>query len=83
MPHHKSTYKRVKTNLQRQLYNNHYKSKMKTAIKTVLNITDKEKAVEELNRTYSLLDRLARKKIIHPGKAANQKSRLAKHVSSL
>ena len=83
MPHHKSTMKRVKTNLKRQKYNTHFKSRMKTAIKSVLNSKDKEEGFEKLKETYSLLDKLARKNIIHRNKAANQKSRLTKHVNSL
>ena len=83
MPHHKSTIKRVKTNLKRQEYNTHYKTMMKTAIKKVLSIRDKELGLKELKNIYSLLDKLAKKKIIHKNKAANQKSRLAKYVASL
>lgn len=83
MPHHKSTQKRVKTNLKQQKYNMHYKSTMKTAIKKVISSSEKEVAVDEMNRTYSLLDKLAKKKIIHPNKAANQKERLARHVNAL
>ena len=83
MPHHKSTIKRVKTNLKRQEYNKHYKSMMKTAIKKVRVAQDKELGLIELQNTYSILDKLARKNIIHKNKAANQKARLAKFVASL
>jgi len=83
MPHNKSTIKRVKTSRKKQEYNKHYKSQMKSAIRKVLTIQDKEQGHKELNATYSLLDKLARKNIIHKNKAANQKARLAKHVTSL
>jgi len=83
MPHHKSAIKRVKTNLKRQEYNKHYKAMMKNAIKKVLSIQDKELGLLELKNIYSLLDRIAKKNIIHKNKAANQKSRLAKYVASL
>ncbi|MEE4310515.1 MAG: 30S ribosomal protein S20 [candidate division KSB1 bacterium] len=83
MPHHKSTQKRVKTNLRDQKYNTHYKSTMKSAIKKVMNTSEKEDAEKELKRTYSLLDKLAKKRVIHPNKAANQKARLAKRVNGL
>ena len=56
---------------------------MKTAIKKVLNIEDKEVIQKELKDTYALLDKLAAKRIIHKNKAANQKSRLARHANSL
>ncbi len=83
MPRHKSAVKRVKTNMRSQKYNTHYKSMLKTAVKRLLEMTDKEQANAELKKTYSLLDTLARKNIIHQNKAANQKSRLAKRVSVL
>lgn len=83
MPHHRSTVKRAKTNLKRNANNKHYKSMMKSAIKKVLNTSDKEAGMAELKNTYSLLDKLSRKNIIHQNKAANQKARLAKYVNSL
>jgi len=83
MPHHKSALKRVKTNLKRQKYNTHYKSMMKSAIKKVLGSTVKETAIQSLKDIYSLLDKLAKKKIIHKNKAANQKAQMARFVNSL
>lgn len=83
MPHHKSTIKRVRTNKKENLKNMGYKSLLKTSIKKVLDITDKEAIQQELQMTYSLLDKLAAKNIIHKNKAANQKSRLAKYANSL
>ncbi len=83
MPHHKSTIKRVQTNKKENLKNMSYKSLLKTSIKKVLDITDKEAIQQELQTTYSLLDKLAAKNIIHKNKAANQKSRLAKYANSL
>jgi small subunit ribosomal protein S20 len=56
---------------------------MKSAIKKVMNTSEKEDAEKELKRTYSLLDKLAKKRVIHPNKAANQKARLAKRVNGL
>lgn len=83
MPHHKSTIKRVRTNLKENRRNVGYKSLLKSSIKKVLNIKDKEAIQVELKSTYSLLDKLAAKKIIHKNKAANQKSRLTKYANSL
>jgi len=83
MPHHKSAIKRVRTNLKSQEYNRHYKSMMKSYINKVLRINDKEAATEQFKQTQSLLDKLARKNVIHRNKAANQKRRLANHVNSL
>lgn len=60
-----------------------YKSVMKTSIKNVLNIKDKESIQKELNKTCALLDKLAAKRIIHKNKAANQKSKLTRYANSL
>ena len=83
MPHHKSTIKRVKTNLKKEYYNTHYKSILKSSIKKVLSLNEKESGINELKSVYSLLDKLARKNIIHKNNAANKKARLAKYVASL
>ncbi|MBN1153918.1 30S ribosomal protein S20 [candidate division KSB1 bacterium] len=83
MPHHKSTMKRVKTNLKSQQYNRHYKSMMKSSIKKVLNTQEKDAAEVYFKQTQSLLDKLARKNVIHANKAANQKRQLANHLKSL
>jgi len=56
---------------------------MKSSVKKVRSITDKEVIQDELKKTYSLLDKLASKKIIHKNKAANQKSKLSKYANSL
>jgi small subunit ribosomal protein S20 len=83
MAHHKSALKRIKTSWKQNRRNVSYKSEMKTSIKKVLSIKDKETIQPELNKTYALLDKLAAKKIIHKNKAANKKSKLARYANSL
>ena len=83
MAHHKSTEKRIRTSWKQNRRNVSYKSEMKTAIKKVLSIKDKEAIQNELKDTCALLDKLAAKRIIHKNKAANQKSRLARYANSL
>ncbi len=56
---------------------------LKTAIKSVTSSSDKEAALQNFNKTQSLLDKLAAKGIIHRNKAANQKARLAVFVNNL
>ncbi len=56
---------------------------MRTAIKRVQALKDKEKAVSELRKTVKLLDQLAAKGVIHRNKAANYKSSLARRVNKL
>ena len=67
----------------RRLRNVHYKTLMRTSIKKVLAATDKSEAEKLFRFATALVDRLARKHIIHRNKAANVKSRLARRVSGL
>jgi small subunit ribosomal protein S20 len=83
MAHHKSAEKRIRTSWKENRRNVSYRSEMKTAIKKVLSIKDKETITEELKKTYALLDKLAAKRIIHKNKAANTKSRLARYANSM
>ena len=55
---------------------------MRTAIKKVRSAPDKETAEKEYRATVSILDHMARKKIIHKNKAANIKSKLFKSVQA-
>jgi small subunit ribosomal protein S20 len=56
---------------------------MRTAIKRVRSITEKDKAVVELKKTVKLLDQLAAKGVIHKNKASNNKSALTRIVNKL
>lgn len=83
MAHHKSTKKRIILSEKQNLYNSKYKTAMRTTIKKVRSITDKEVMPAELKKAYSLLDKLVTKGIIHKNKASNHKSKLTKYANSL
>jgi small subunit ribosomal protein S20 len=83
MAHHKSALKRIKTSWKQNRRNVSYKSEMKSSIKNLLSIKDKETVQVELKKTYALLDKLAAKKIIHKNKAANKKSQLTRYANSI
>jgi small subunit ribosomal protein S20 len=55
----------------------------KKRIRHLRNTKEKDTAAEKLPKVSSMLDRLAKMNIIHRNKAANLKSKLAKHVNSL
>jgi small subunit ribosomal protein S20 len=82
MPQHKSAVKRIRQNQKRRERNVQKRSMMRTALKKIKNAPDQETAQNELKRTASILDRLAIKRIIHPNKAANLKSKLTRHVNN-
>ena len=83
MANHKSALKRIRQNEVRRLRNRYYHKTARTALKVLRNEEDKAAASEQLPKVTSLLDKLAKKNIIHKNKAANLKSKLTKHVNSL
>jgi len=83
MANHKSALKRIRQNETRKLRNRYYHKTARTALKVLRNEEDKAAAAEQLPKVISLLDKLAKKNIIHKNKAANLKSKLTKHVNKL
>ena len=78
-----SELKRVRQSRKANSYNNHYKSMMKTSIKKVLGSSSKEDASVLKNEAFKIIDKVASKGVIHKNKAANQKSRISRHLNSL
>lgn len=79
----KSVQKRIRQAIKANARNKHYRSKMKSAIKSVTSATTKEVATPLLINASSLIDKVVAKGIIHKNKAGNQKSRLTKFVNGL
>ncbi len=83
MANHKSSIKRIRQTQTRRLSNRYYAKTCRNAIRDLRAMTDKAEAEAALPKVSSMLDRLAKKGIIHKNKAANLKSSLAKLVNSL
>jgi small subunit ribosomal protein S20 len=83
MANHKSSEKRIRQTTSRNTSNKYYAKTMRNALKNLRSLTNKEEAAQQLPKMNSMLDKLAKKNIIHAKKAANLKSSLTKHVSSL
>ncbi len=83
MAQHKSAEKRARQSTGRRAVNNKLKSEVKTLLKKVRMEKDKDKSAASLKEAVSALDKLASKGIIHKNRAANQKSKLTKHVNKL
>ncbi|NBC82342.1 MAG: 30S ribosomal protein S20 [Bacteroidetes bacterium] len=83
MANHKSALKRIRQNETRRLHNRYYAKTMRNAVKHLRNLEDKSEATELLPQVTAMVDKLAKKNIIHKNKAGNLKSSLAKHVNSL
>ncbi len=83
MANHKSALKRIRQSEVRKESNRYYAKTMRNAVKKLRATTAKEEAGELLPKVSSMLDKLAKKNVIHKSKASNLKSSLAKHVNSL
>jgi small subunit ribosomal protein S20 len=83
MANHKSSEKRIRQIEKRNEINKYSAKTMRNAMKTLRGTTNKEEAGTMLPKVNSMLDRLAKKNIIHKKKASNLKSSLIKHVNTL
>jgi small subunit ribosomal protein S20 len=78
VPNVKSAVKRVRTSASRRARNRSARARLRTAVKQVRQAADPRTAEEVFRKAASLLDRAARKGLIHPNKAARDKSRLSR-----
>lgn len=83
MANHKSTRKSVRKNAARRDRNRYYGKTTRNAIRNLLAITDKKEATEQMPKVISLIDKLAKRNIIHKNKASNLKSGLVKKLTEL
>lgn len=83
MANHKSALKRIRSNEAKRLRNRYQHKTTRTFIKKLRSTSDKTEAQELLKTVTSMLDKLAKKNIIHRNKAANNKSKLTRLVNSL
>lgn len=83
MANHKSSEKRIRQTETRRVENKYYAKTTRNAVKALRESTDKKAASELLPRIAGLLDKLAKKNVIHKNKASNLKSSLTLHVNSL
>lgn len=83
MPQHKSCEKRIKQADKSRERNRFYKSTMRSEMKKLRNMSVKDEAAAQLKKCFSILDKLAKKKIIHKSNADNHKAKLTKFVNKL
>ncbi len=83
MPHHKSAIKRMRQDEKRRARNRAVKSQIKTFVKKVRQASSREEALAILPKAVAVIDKAAKKGVIHPRNAARKKSRLMKFVNSL
>ena len=83
MANHKSSEKRIRQTEARTEINKYYAKTMRNALKKLRATTDKNEALEMAPKMDSMLDKLAKKNVIHKNKAANLKSSVQKHIDGL
>ncbi len=83
MANHKSSIKRIRQTEKKRLENRYYAKTTRNAVKVLRHLDSKEEAAVLLPKVCALLDKLAKKSVIHKNKAANLKSSLTKKVATL
>ena len=83
MDRHPQQIKRERQDIKKRARNVSNMSRLRTQIKTVLELTDKEKAQEEYSKAVSFIDKAAGKGLIHKNTAARRKSQITRHLNSL
>jgi small subunit ribosomal protein S20 len=83
MANHKATKKDTRQAAKRRERNRYYGKTTRNAIRDLKAVTDKGAAGEKAPQIISMLDRLAKRGVIHKNKASNLKSKLARRVNAL
>ena len=83
MANHKSAIKRIRSNDAKRIRNRYQAKTVRNAVKVLRGTTDKNEAISRLPKVIAMLDKLAKKSVIHKNKASNLKSKLMRKVTSL
>jgi small subunit ribosomal protein S20 len=83
MANHKATKKDVRQSEKRRERNRYYGRTTRNAIRTLLATTDKSEATANLSKVMSMIDKLAKRNVIHKNKAGNIKSGIVKRVNAM
>jgi small subunit ribosomal protein S20 len=83
MANHKSAIKRIRSNNAKRLRNRYIHKTTRNAIRVLRSTTDKKEAVALLPKVSSMVDKLAKRNVIHKSKANNLKSKLTKFVAKI
>jgi small subunit ribosomal protein S20 len=83
MANHKSAIKRIRSNDAKRVRNRYYHRTTRNAVKALRTSTNKKEAQGMIGKVFSMLDKLAKRNVIHKNKAANIKSSIHHHVNAL
>jgi small subunit ribosomal protein S20 len=82
MANHKATKKDVRQATKRRERNRYYGKTTRNAIRDLKEMTDKTAAGEKAPTVIAMIDKLAKRGVIHKNKASNLKAKLAKRVNA-
>lgn len=83
MANHKATRKSVRQSATRRDRNRYYGKTTRNAMRKLMAIEDSAAANEELPKVIAMIDKLAKRNVIHKNKAANLKSGLMNRINGL
>jgi small subunit ribosomal protein S20 len=83
MANHQSSKKRIRQIEKRRLHNKYYAKTTRNAVKKLRTTTEKNEASALYPKVVSMIDKLAKRRIIHKNKASNLKSKLAVYINKL
>ena len=83
MATHQSAIKRIRQTEKRRLLNKYFHKTTRNTMKKLQDMKTKKEATSLLPKVTSMLDKLAKRNIIHKNKASNLKSKLTKHVNAM
>ncbi|HBW87161.1 MAG TPA: 30S ribosomal protein S20 [Crocinitomicaceae bacterium] len=83
MANHKSSIKRIRSNDAKRVLNKYQHKTTRNAIRSLRSISDKSEASSLLPKVAAMIDKLAKRNIIHSNKASNLKSGLQLHINAL
>ena len=83
MQRHKSAKKAARKSEKANATNRAVRSRIKNAVRSVLEAKNRAKAQEALTQAFSVLDKGVKTRILHANNAANKKARLSRHVNTL
>jgi small subunit ribosomal protein S20 len=83
MANHKSAIKRIRSNNAKRLQNRYYAKTTRNAVRKLRDTESKKEAAVLLPKVVAMLDKLAKKRVIHKSKASNLKSKLTKRVNAI
>ncbi len=83
MAHHKSSIKRIRQEKKRRDENRYHGKTTRNAMRDLMKETDTDKLIKSVPEVVSLIDKLAKKGVIHRNKAANLKSNVMRHIKAV